>query len=114
MSYFDEKLKEVQNTFSELFSDTMHRHFSYYAFWKKYPRKIKKKMKRTPLWECIMQINKDGKIPDCHLYFESKIPKYSNEFIEINGIVFNEEKIQELREGISKITSIPMEYLRGY
>lgn len=53
-SYYSQKLKEIQNVFCEGAANLIRAHFNYfidkYGNWNKYPRKIKKKLKKSPLW----------------------------------------------------------------
>ena len=55
VEYF-ERLKQVQNILSENIKQVVMYNFNYfidkYGGWKRYPRKIKKKLKRNPLWNC--------------------------------------------------------------
>lgn len=53
-NYYRQKLKEIQSIFSQEISELVTNHFNYfidkYGNWDKYPRKIKKKLKKSPLW----------------------------------------------------------------
>ena len=53
-SYYQQKLKEIQDIFCKGISTLVTNHFNYfidkYGNWDKYPRKIKKKLKKSPLW----------------------------------------------------------------
>ena len=53
-SYYQQKLKEIQDIFCKGISTLVINHFNYfidkYGNCYKYPRKIKKKLKKSPLW----------------------------------------------------------------
>ena len=49
ISYF-ENLQEVQKTFSENIKELFKSQISCYKGWKRYPRKIKKNLKKTFWW----------------------------------------------------------------
>lgn len=53
--YYTQELEETQKTFSESVEDLFLTHFNNfikkYGGWKKYPRKIKKRLKKGTLWE---------------------------------------------------------------
>ena len=100
--YYENMLREIREGFSKNLQKAIIGNLKEYCFWRKYPRKIKKKLKKGLFWGFIKEVNKRGNIPPIQVEWKEPVynslkltPEQEKELLEIRKDFLSEFGIGE-------------------